>query len=141
MPCSRMQAMILMGPPEPLQISMSMLNTRFKRCAQVIAMDGMYAGFAGAKTGHGRPAFAGRGVFRRMQRVGLVALAVLGRRHLRTMRAVGGENAVEAGQVDPGLGHQGDKPGDEIQRFEDDLRGAIAVRRLELVAHLAIVGE
>ena len=28
-------------------------NTRFKRCTQVIAMDGMYAGFAGAKTGHG----------------------------------------------------------------------------------------
>ena len=28
------------------------LNTRFRRCAQVIAMDGRYAGFAGAKTGH-----------------------------------------------------------------------------------------
>ena len=32
---------------------MSMLNTRLSRCAQVIAMEGMYAGFAGAKTGHG----------------------------------------------------------------------------------------
>jgi len=30
------------------------VKTRFSRCAQVIAMDGMYAGFAGAKTGHGR---------------------------------------------------------------------------------------
>ena len=30
------------------------MNTRFRRWAQVIAMDGMYAGFAGAKTGHGR---------------------------------------------------------------------------------------
>jgi hypothetical protein len=30
------------------------VNTRFSSCAQVIAMDGMYAGFAGAKTGHGR---------------------------------------------------------------------------------------
>jgi hypothetical protein len=30
---------------------MSMLDTRFRRCAQVIAMEGMYAGFAGAKTG------------------------------------------------------------------------------------------
>jgi len=36
------------------------LTTRFKRCAQVIARDGMYASFAGAKTGHGHPAFGGR---------------------------------------------------------------------------------
>ena len=30
---------------------MILLNTRFYRYAQVIAMDGMYAGFAGAKIG------------------------------------------------------------------------------------------
>jgi hypothetical protein len=30
---------------------MSILKTRFNRFAQVIARDGMYAGFAGAKTG------------------------------------------------------------------------------------------
>ncbi len=41
------------------------LNTRLSRWAQVIAMDGMYAGFAGAKTGHGRMAFSGCGKFRR----------------------------------------------------------------------------
>ena len=35
---------------------MSILNTRFNRWAQVIARDGMYAGFAGAKTGHRRVA-------------------------------------------------------------------------------------
>ncbi|MCH7506579.1 MAG: hypothetical protein IID60_04685 [Proteobacteria bacterium] len=35
-----------------LQVSTSMANTRFNRLAQVIARDGMYAGFAGAKTGH-----------------------------------------------------------------------------------------
>jgi len=34
-----------------------MLNTRFNRFAQVITMDGMYAGFAGAKTGHRSPFF------------------------------------------------------------------------------------
>ena len=34
------------------QFTLSILNTRFSLCAQVIAMDGMYAGFAGAKTGH-----------------------------------------------------------------------------------------
>ena len=48
---------------------------------------------------------------------------------------------MEAGQVGPRLRHQGDKPGDEVQRFEDDVRGAIAVRRLELVTHLAIVQQ
>jgi len=63
--------MILTPPPHSLQVSIyprapsldaahqftsSIANTRFNRCAQVIAMDGMYAGFAGAKTGHGCPA-------------------------------------------------------------------------------------
>ena len=33
-------------------VSISMLNTRLSLCAHVIARDGMYAGFAGAKTGH-----------------------------------------------------------------------------------------
>ena len=32
-----MQAMTFMLPPQTRQISMSMLNTRFKRCAQLIA--------------------------------------------------------------------------------------------------------
>ncbi len=48
-----MQAITLRVPPQAWQVSTSMLNTRLRRCAQVIAMDGMYAGFAGAKTGHG----------------------------------------------------------------------------------------
>jgi len=34
---SSIQAMILTGPPQLLQVSMSMLNTRFRRCAQVMA--------------------------------------------------------------------------------------------------------
>jgi hypothetical protein len=38
---------------------------------------------------------------------------------------------MKAGQVDPGLGHQGGEAGDEVERFEDDMGGAIAVRRLE----------
>jgi hypothetical protein len=45
-------AMILTSPSHSLQVSISILKTRFKRFAQVIARDGMYAGFAGAKTGH-----------------------------------------------------------------------------------------
>jgi hypothetical protein len=78
------------------------------------------------------------GVFRRILRASLVALAALGWRHLCTMRAVGCENAVEASQVDPGFGHQGDESCNEVHRLEDDVRGAIALRCLELVTHLAI---
>jgi hypothetical protein len=37
-----------------------MSNSRFSCRAQVIAMDGMYAGFAGAKTGHGGVALGRR---------------------------------------------------------------------------------
>ena len=59
----------------------------------------------------------------------------------RTMRAVGGENPVKSTQVDPGLRHQGDKPRDEVQRLEYDMRGAISIRRFELVAHLAIAHQ
>ena len=52
-----MQAMILTGPLHCSHSLMSMPNTRLRRLAQVIAMDGMYAGFAGAKTGHGSALF------------------------------------------------------------------------------------
>jgi hypothetical protein len=41
---------------------------------------------------------------------------------------------MEASEVDPGLGDQGNKPGDEVHRLENHMRGAIAVRRFELVA-------
>ena len=49
-----MQAMTLALPPQIRHLSTSRLNTRLSLWAQVIAMDGMYAGFAGAKTGHRR---------------------------------------------------------------------------------------
>ena len=86
-------------------------------------------------------AAGGRGVVRRIRRAGLVALAVLGRRHLCTMRAVGGEDTMESSQVDSGLGHQCDKPRNEVHRFEYDVSGAIAVRRFELVTHMAITQQ
>jgi len=41
-------------------------------------------------------------------------------------------------QVDAGLRHQRGQPGNEIQRLKDDVRGAIAVRGLELVPDIAI---
>ena len=42
-------------------------------------------------------------------RCGPITLAALGRRHLCTMRAVGGEDTTEQSQVDSRLGHQRDK--------------------------------
>jgi hypothetical protein len=62
-------AMILTSLPHLSQVSTSRLKTRFKRFARVIARDGMYAGFAGAKTGHRSP-FFGRGL------VGLISHVV-----------------------------------------------------------------
>ena len=48
--------------PQTGQVSMSMPKTRLRRRDQVNAMDGMYAGFAGAKTGHGGVALGGGSV-------------------------------------------------------------------------------
>ncbi len=55
--------MIFTFPPQCSQRSRSMRKTLFNRCAQVIATDGMYAGFAGAKTGHGSMPFAAGWLF------------------------------------------------------------------------------
>jgi hypothetical protein len=51
---SSMQAITFADSPQMRHVSTSILKTRFSRCAQVIARDGMYAGFSGAKTGHRR---------------------------------------------------------------------------------------
>jgi hypothetical protein len=48
---------------------------------------------------------------------------------------------VEAGQVDPRLGHQCLQPDDEVEVLEDDVRRVIAVWRLQLVLNVAIRGE
>lgn len=56
----------------------------------------------------------------------------------RTVTAVGGEDAVEAGQVDSGRGHHSGQPGDEIQRLEDHVRGAIAVGGFQAIAQVAV---
>ena len=49
-----------------------------------------------------------------------------------------GKHTVKAGEVDAWLGHQSGQPGNEIQRLKDDVRGAVAVRCLELVPDIAI---
>jgi hypothetical protein len=45
---------------------------------------------------------------------------------------------LESSQLDSGLGHQGDESRNKVHRLEDDVRGAIAVRRFEFVTHMAI---
>jgi hypothetical protein len=120
---------------------MSMPNTRFRRCAQLIATDGMYAGFAGAKTGHRGTAFGCCRRLRIRRRGMLTSPTPPGLGHPSPVTAVGGENPVEPYQVGPRLGHQRYQPGDEVQGLENDVRSAVAVRGLQLVADVAVPGE
>ena len=55
--------------------------------------------------------------------------------HPRPVPAVRGEHAVLAGEVHPRLGHQRSQPGEKIQRLEQHVRGAVFVRRLQLITH------
>jgi hypothetical protein len=68
-----------------------LVKTRFSRCAQVIARDGMYAGIAGAKTGHGRMTLNWRFLILDICCFGLVAFSPLRRCHQRTVLAVRGD--------------------------------------------------
>jgi hypothetical protein len=95
---SSMQATIRADPPQVGQISMSILNTRFRRCAQVIEAR--------------RSAAAGSSA---CCRDGLASPTPLGRCHPRAVLAVGREHAVKTRQIHPRLRHQRCKPGDEIQ--------------------------
>ncbi len=54
--------------------------------------------------------------------------------------AVRCKDAVEAWEVDSRLRYQRSEFGDEVQRLEDHMGGAIAVRSFELVTHLPIGG-
>lgn len=76
----------------------------------------MYAGFAGAKTGHCAMALCWALVvpvgIRRFWWIGL--LAALGRRDLNAKLAVGRKNAVEAREVNSRLGYQRGQFGNEV---------------------------
>jgi len=104
---SSMQAMTLAVPPQTRHVSTSILKTRFSRCAQVIAMDGVYAGFAGAKTGHGRMTLNWRLLLLALGTFGLATLAPLRQCHQRTVLAVRGEYTVKSSEIDSRLRHQG----------------------------------
>ena len=48
---------------------------------------------------------------------------------------------VKARQVDTGFGYQRGQLRNEVQRLEEDMCGAVSVRRLELIAHLPGFGQ
>jgi hypothetical protein len=83
------------------------VKTRFRRWAQVIAMDGMYAGFAGAKTGHRRMTLNWRFLILDICCFGLVAFSPLCLCHLPSVFAIRGKHTMESCQIDSGLWHQG----------------------------------
>lgn len=66
------------------------------------------------RPGHGHAAFGRRFLLPLIGRFGVVAFAPLGRCHPRTVFAVGGEDTVEAGQVDSWHRDQGGELGDEV---------------------------
>lgn len=65
-------------------------------------------------------------------------LATFGRGDRYTVVAVGGEHAVEAGQVHSRFGHQRRQLRHEVQGLEDHMGGAVPVRCLEFVTYPAV---
>ena len=45
------------------------------------------------------------------------------------------------GEIDPGPWHQGDQSGDETQRLENHMGGAVGIRGFQLVAYLPVAGQ
>jgi len=62
-------------------------------------------------------------------------------RHPRAMLTVGCEHAVIARQIHPRFRHQRRQPRDEVQGLENDMGGAVTIRGLQLIAHLALRGQ
>ena len=67
----------------------------------------------------------------------LDAFSAFGWRDQSAPSVIRGKNTMVAGEVDPRFGHEGRQSRNEIHWFECDLRGAIAVRRLQGIENLA----
>lgn len=78
---------------------------------------------------HGHPTLNRR--WRLIGYPGLVTLALLCRSAQRPVPAVQRKHPVETDEIDSGPGDQSDQPGNEIQRLEDDMRGAVPIRGLD----------
>ena len=101
-------------------------------------MEGVYAGFAGAKTGHRGPAFHRCFLFSLLEGFGFRALAPFRRCHRGAVATVRGKYAMEAGQIDPGLGHQG---GELRWNYVDTLPFALFPFRVRLSKWLGFQGS
>ncbi len=51
------------------------------------------------------------------------------------------KHAVIPSQVGAGLWHQRGEPRDEVLGFEDYVRGAVPIRRLQCTAHMPALGQ
>ena len=83
--------------------------------------------FQTLRPGHRSPAFDRYGLLQIPCR-GTPPPAPQGTHHPPPVPAIGREYPMEMCLVDPTPGHQGGQLGDEIQRLEDDVRGAVAIR-------------
>lgn len=91
------------------------------------------------RPGHRAALLVGRSIIR----VGgftrrIAALAAMRGRELRAQVRVRGKDAVEAGQVRARRRHQRRQFGDKVHRLKLHMRGAVAPRRFERVAHPAL---
>ena len=66
------------------------------------------------------------------------ALASFRRRHQGSVFAVRCEHAMEASQIGSRPGYQDCQACDKVQWFEDDVGSTISIRRLQLVADVAV---
>ena len=120
-----MATIILTAPPQAWQVSMSMLNTRLSRCAQVI--DARRSAGVGSYESGGARRFP--------------PLPPLGGCHSRTGLAVRRKDPMKPHEVDFGLRHQRGESDNEVERLKDNVRGAITIGRFQLKAHLTVLSQ
>ena len=124
--------MILTSPPHSLQVSISISNTRFSLCAQVIDARlsvGVWSCFS-----FDILTFL---LFPRLARVTIARYLLFGAPKVGAL----GEYAMETGQVNSWFWHQGNQPGYKIQWLEYHMGGAIAPRCIQLITDLAITSQ
>ncbi len=124
-----MQAMILAAPPHSRQVSMSI--------SPKAPTVGEYA-LETLRPAHRRRSFGAGLVLRVICGLGVIAFAPLRGRDEGAVFAVRRKHAVESCQVHSGFGHQRRQLCNEVQRLKDDMRRAVPVRCLQLVAHVAV---
>ena len=85
--------------------------------------------------GHGGAALGGGLGF------GRDSVTAPGRRDLLSQMTVGREEPMEAGQIHAWFGHQSGQPGNEVERLENDVGGAVAVRGFQGVSNIPLWRE